>query len=281
MVRSLRMETLGPPCVSLYKPLKKSKKMKTYLHRLNLNRWSYFTLICLAIVGIQARANGSVVSLVDVNLTDAMSITGQTPVAGGITVTETYAETKRILYNTQYPILPDAQRYAIVAPNSTVPGYHYFDKVVTFSDAIANELFEFEFQILNSTGHRWWDYHFEIWNPTFTVRQTAPWFNNDPNNPQLDLFSDQFTGLELHPDVATFRKLPNLQEFHEDGEIGIYKLKMNLYAFANSDSGSFGMRQVATTTPEPASMAIFGIGSGMLLYARRRARSTAKSNEAN
>jgi hypothetical protein len=97
----------------------------------------------------------------------------------------------------------------------------------------------------------------------------------------VHLFSDQFTGLELHPDVATFRKLPNLQEFHEDGEIGIYKLKMNLYAFANSDSGSFGMRQVATTTPEPASMAIFGIGSGMLLYARRRARSTAKSNEAN
>ncbi len=249
--------------------------MKTCLHRLNLNRWSCFSLICLAIVGIQVRANGSVVSLMDVNLTDAMSITGQTPVAAGITVTETYAETKRILYDTQYPILPDAKTNAIVAPNN------YFDKVVTFSGALPNELFEFEFQILNSTGYRWWDYHFEIWNSTFTVRQTSPWFNNDPNNPQLDLFSDQFTGLELHPDVATFRKLPGLQEFHEDGEIGIYKLKMNLYAFANSDSGSFGMRQVATTTPEPTSMAIFGIGSGMLLYARRRARSTAKSNEAN
>jgi hypothetical protein len=255
--------------------------MKTCFLRLNLNRWSCFTLICLAIVGIQARANGSVVSLVDVNLTDAMSITGQTPVAGGITVTETYAENKLIRYDTQYPILPDAQHYAIVAPDLTVPGYHYFDKVVTFSGAIANELFEFEFQILNSTGHRWWDYHFEIWNPAFTVRQTAPWFNNDPNNPQLDLFSDQFTGLELHPDVATFRKLPNLPEFHEPGETGIYKLKMDLYSLTNMDSGSFGMRQVATTTPEPASMAIFGIGSGMLLYARRRARSTAKSNEAN
>jgi len=273
------METLGPPCVSLYKPLKKSKKMKTCLHRFNLNRWSYFTLICLAIVGIQARANGSVVSLVDVNLTDAMSITGQTPVAGGITVTETYADKKLIPYDTQYPILPDAKPYAIVAPDLMVPGgYHYFDKVVTFSSAQANVLFEFEFQILNSTGHRWWDYHFEIWNPAFTVRQTAPWFNNDP---QLDLFSDQFTGLELHPDVATFRKLPNLLEFHEHGETGIYKLKMDLYSLTNMDSGSFGMRQVATTTPEPASMAIFGIGSGVLLYARRRARPTAKSNEAN
>jgi hypothetical protein len=249
--------------------------MKTCLRRLNLNRWSYFTLICLAIVGIQARANGSVVSLVDLNPTDAMSITSQTNVTGGITVTETYAETKLIPYNTQYPILPDAQRWAIVTPSDT-----YFDKVVSFTGANSGELFEFEFQILNSTGHRWWDYHFEIWNPAFTVRQTAPWFNNVPTSPQLDLFSDQFTGLELHPDVATFRKLPNLQEFHESGETGIYKLKMNLYAFANSDSGSFGMRQVATTTPEPASMAIFGIGSGMLMYARRRARSTAKANEA-
>lgn len=254
--------------------------MKTCLRRLNLNRWSYFTLICLAIVGIQARANGSVVSLVDLNPTDAMSITGQTPVAGGVTVTETYAERKLIPYDTQYPILPDAGYFAIVAPNSTDPFYNYFDKVVTFSGALTNELFEFEFQILNSTPYDWRDYHFEIWNPTFTVRQTAPWFNNDPNNPQLDLFSDQFTGLELHPDVGTFRSFPGSGEIHEVGVTGVYKLKMNLYAFANSDSGSFGMRQVATTTPEPASMAIFGIGSGMLMYARRRARSTAKANEA-
>ena len=254
--------------------------MKTCLHRLNLSRWSHFTLICLAIVGIQARANGSVVSLVDLNLTDAMSITSQTPVAGGITVTETYAETNLIPYDTQYPILPDAGYFAIVAPNPTNPFYNYFDKVVTFSGALTNELFEFEFQILNSTPYDWRDYHFEIWNSTFTVRQTAPWFNNDPNNPQLDLFSDQFTGLELHPDVGTFRSFPGSGEIHEVGETGIYKLKMNLYALANSDSGSFGMRQVATTTPEPASMAIFGIGSGMLMYARRRARSTDKANEA-
>jgi len=89
-----------------------------------------------SIVGIQARANGSVVSLVDLNLTDAMSITSQTPVAGGVTVTETYAERKLIGYDTQYPILPDAGYLAIVTPSDT-----YFDKVVSFTGANSGELF--------------------------------------------------------------------------------------------------------------------------------------------
>ena len=242
-------------------------KRKKFKRKFNMKRLSYLTLICLLIIGVQAKANASVVSLVDLNLADAMSITGQTNTVGGITVTERYAESTLIPYDSQYPFPVGSCTSAIVTPSHT-----YFDKVVSFTGAIAGDLFEFEFQILNDTPYDWCDYHFEIWDTTFTTRQTASWFYDDA---QLDLFSDRFTGLELHTDVATFYGTPG----HKVGDTGVYRLKMELFAFANSDFGSFGMRQVATT-PEPASMAIFGIGGSMLMFVRRRrARLTAKANE--
>jgi hypothetical protein len=51
---------------------------------------------------------------------------------------------------------------------------------------------------------------------------------------------------------------------------------MELYSFTNSGSGTMGLRQVATTIPEPASMAIFGLGFSFVMAARRKRAKTAK-----
>lgn len=66
-------------------------------------------MICLSIIGIQAKAIAGVITLADLNLTDAMSITGQTANPSGVTVAETYAESTLIPYNSLVPIQPDAE----------------------------------------------------------------------------------------------------------------------------------------------------------------------------
>jgi hypothetical protein len=248
--------------------------MKSSMHKLNMRGWSYFTMICLSIIGIQAKANAGTITLTDLNLTDAMSITGQTNTAGGITVAETYAESTVIPYNTLVPTQPDAGHYAIVTP-----GHTYFDKTINFTGFSSGQIATFTFQITNSTPHHWSDYHYEIWNTSFTARAQAPWvFPNSPDFIQ-PLVSDQFTGTSIHPNVGSVYSAPGSEQRHEVGVTGIYTLRFELYSFANSGSGVFGLRQVATTTPEPASMAIFGIGGSMLMYARRRqGRSAAKGN---
>jgi hypothetical protein len=155
---------------------------------------------------------------------------------------------------------------AIVTPSHT-----YFDKVVTYNNIVSGELTEFQFEITNNTPFGWRDYHFEIWNDDFTARQQAPWASPNPNSGNLPtLYSDQFTGLVIHPNVATFHSFAGSGERHLKGETGIYTLRMELYSFNNTGSGSFGLRQVATTVPEPASMAIFGLGFSFVMAARRK-----------
>ncbi len=233
-------------------------------------------MICLSIIGIDAKANAGVITLVDQNLADAMSITGQTGMISGVTVTETYAESTLIPYNSLVPIQPDAGHLAVVTPG---PVHTYFDKVVTFSGFTSNEIGLMTFQITNSTPYDWSDYHFEIWDTSFTVREQAPWAFPNPPGFILPLVSDQFTGLSINPNVGSLYSFPGSGERHEVGVTGIYTLRMELFSFANSSSGQFGLRQVATVTPEPASMAIFGIGGSMLMYARRRRdRSASKGN---
>ena len=231
-------------------------------------------MICLPIIGVQSDASAGVITLTDVNIMDAMSITSQTGMASGVTVAETYAESTLIPYTGLVPIQPDAGQLAIVTP-----GHTYFDKIVNFSGFTSNEIGLMTFQITNSTPHDWLDYHFEIWNTSFTVREQAPWvFPNSPNF-TLPLVSDQFTGLSINPNVGSVFSFPNSGERHEVGVTGIYTLRMELFSFANTGAGQFGLRQVATTTPEPASMAIFGIGGSVLMYVRRRrGRSTSKDN---
>ena len=221
--------------------------------------------LALAAASICTPANAGTVSFSDLNLGDAMSITGITNTAYGVTVTESYGESTKIPYYSLVPIFPSAGKAFVT------PSYTYFDKVVTYSGFASGDIVEFQFEITNNTVCPWTDFHFEIWNDEFTARQQAPWASPNPNSDNLPtLYSDQFTGLVIHPNVATFHSFAGSGERHKIGEMGIYTLRMELYSFTNSGFGTMGLRQVATTIPEPASMAIFGLGFSFVMAARRK-----------
>jgi hypothetical protein len=241
--------------------------MKRTLTTSNIIRFAAFACLSILSVGSSLRATAGVITVADLNLSDQMSITSVTNTASGVTVVESYGESTLIPYVTLNPIQPDAEPYAVVTQAHT-----YFDKLVSYSGIAQGELTEFEFQILNNSAYPWKDYHFEIWNSNFTVRQNAPWASPNPPSNIPTLFSDQFTGLDLHPYVGTFYSAPGSGETHSIGELGTYKLRMELYAFNSTGAGEFGLRQVATAVPEPGSMAIFGIGCSLAMVMRRRRR---------
>ena len=241
--------------------------MKKTMSKSSLFGWGCGVFMSLVTVGMFNTANAGTITVSDLNLGDAMSITGITNTATGVTMTENYAESTLIPYTSLVPIFPDAGNMAIVTPTST-----YFDKVVTYTGIASGELTEFQFEITNNTPYRWRDYHFEIWNDDFTARQQAPWASPNPNSGNLPtLYSNKFTGLGIYPNIASFYSYPGSGERHGIGAMGIYTLRMELYSFTNSGTGTMGLRQIATTAvPEPASMAIFGLGFSFVMAARRK-----------
>ena len=240
--------------------------MKKTMSKSSIFGWGCGVFMSLMTAGMFNSANAGTLTFTDLNLGDAMSITGVTNTANGVTVTESYGESHMIPYTSLVPIFPDAKDTALVTSAHT-----YFDKVVTYSGFASGDLAEFQFEITNNTKHNWWDYHYEIWNEDFTARQQAPWASPNPNSGNLPtLYSDQFTGLVIHPNVATFHSFAGSGEKHLKGELGIYTLRMELYSFTNSGSGTLGLRQIATTVPEPASMAIFGLGFSFVMASRRK-----------
>jgi len=242
------------------------------MSRSRVYHWGLNLFLALA-ASICTPANAGTVSFSDLNLGDAMSITGITNTANGVTVTESYGESTKFPYMSLVPVFPDGGKIAFVTQNRT-----YFDNLVTYSGFASGDLVEFQFEITNHTDRYWRDYHYEIWNDDFTARRQAPRAFPNPNSGNLPtLFSNQFTGLVIHPNVATFHSFAGSGEQHDVGETGIYTLRMELYSFTNSGSGTMGLRQVATScVPEPASMAIFGLGFSFVMAARRKRAKTAK-----
>jgi hypothetical protein len=240
--------------------------MKKTISKSSIFGWGCGVFMSLVTVGMFNTANAGTLSFFDLNLGDAMSITGITNTANGVTVTESYGESTKFPYMSLVPIFPDGGKTAFLTQNHT-----YFDNLVTYSGFASGDLVEFQFEITNHTDRYWRDYHYEIWNDDFTARRQAPWASPNPNSGNLPtLYSDQFTGLVIHPNVATFHSFAGSGEQHEVGVTGIYTLRMELYSFTNSGSGIMGLRQVATTIPEPASMAIFGLGFSFVMAARRK-----------
>ena len=240
------------------------------MNRSRVSHWSLSLYLAIAAASICAPANAGTVSFSDLNIGDAMSITGINNTLNGVTVTESYGESTKFPYMSLVPIFPDGGKTAFLTQNHT-----YFDNLVTYSGFASGDLVEFQFEITNHTDRYWRDYHYEIWNDDFTARRQAPWAFPNPNSGNLPtLFSNQFTGLVIHPNVATFHSFAGSGEQHDVGETGIYTLRMEVYSFTNSGSGTMGLRQVATTIPEPASMAIFGLGFSFVMAARRKRAKT-------
>ncbi|HED00325.1 MAG TPA: PEP-CTERM sorting domain-containing protein [Proteobacteria bacterium] len=186
-------------------------------------------------------------------------------------------------YNEKYLTpYPSHDGYGIVNSNGD-----FFDKVVTFTNirgggsctcsgncgsgtcpccgCSGNEkIWAFEFQVHNTSPYAWSDYHFEFWDKDFTKQ-----YEN------LDLLTDWdsniFQNSSFDGSILQFWA-PNWQY---PSQTSTFLLYMDLGEFAHGccctcgcdhcrccACRSFGIRQVATTVPEPATMVL--VGSGLL-----------------
>ncbi len=140
----------------------------------------------------------------------------------------------------------------------------YFDKVVTFEDGDIDGLWALDFRVTNTSPYTWSDYHFEFWDASFTQRWADfPLVTTDPNlYPQAEIFQNwSFDGSMLQfwaPGWQSPGQTQQLVFWFDPSKIN------------SGQAGSFGIRQVATTVPEPGTLIL--LGSGLAAFAVRRRR---------
>jgi hypothetical protein len=209
----------------------------------------------------QAHAAASITDIT--NLPADYVITGQSnPFGNYLQVNETYSANTRFHYPSVF-----GDQIGLLTDNKV-----YWDKVITFDNALVDNVMTLDFTILNNTGGNWTDYHLEFWDPTFTTRLTYLSMLSASSN-QLGnfLLTTNAKGYGSDPSQAGsvmswWEAFPG--QVHEAGQWGHYTVSGNLSLITNLDAGSFGIRQVATI-PEPGSLAMIGVGLAGLLGFRK------------
>jgi hypothetical protein len=193
-------------------------------------------------------------SIRDVNPLDLNKITGQTEddVKNELIVGEDYNETRLIPY-------PSHDGYAIVNPAGG-----YFDKVVSYTAGDLDGPWVLDFGVVNTSPYCWSDYHFEFWNATFTDRLNL--------GPVGDVIFGWTNKIFQHSsfDGSTLKFWA--PEWQCPGQTNQFTILVNdLTKMGGAAPGSFGIRQVATTIPEPLTMlGLFAGISALGGYLRRR-----------
>jgi hypothetical protein len=163
---------------------------------------------------------------------------------------EDYNETHLIPY-------PSHDGFAIVNP-----GGGFFDKVVTYQLADVGGPWCFDFRVHNTSPYIWSDYHFEFWDAAFQNRL------NLAAGVVYKWSSSIFQNSSFDGSVLEFWA-PNWQVPCETNQLLFFV--NNLQNVAGAGPASFGIRQVATTVPEPLTM--LGLLAGVSLlggYVRQR-----------
>lgn len=202
-------------------------------------------LIVLSVVSVRA------LTVTDVYPNDLNEITGLAITSGKAVLLEDYNETYRVPY-------PSHDGYAIVNKDGK-----YFDKVFTFdSNDLNNPTWELDFMIKNTTPYDWSDYHFEFWDKDFQ--------NRYDKFPLVEYSSTVFQNDRFDGKVLEFWA-PGWQQSNSTEtfvlKIDLAKIDQDL---GGQGYGSFGIRQVATTVPEPTSMLLVGSALAGLFLARKR-----------
>lgn len=202
------------------------------------------------------------ITVVDVDTSDLNRIMSTSPspvdpISAVFTIWEDYDEVGLTPY-------PSHDGLAIINPDPGVnptTGARYsgwFDKIFTIDQFYLNP--SLIFVVENTTPYVWSDYHFEFWDPEFQNRNTfipsllAGW--------SADIFRN--SALNLGGDTLEFWA-PGWQA---PGDVQTFTLN-----FEFLEPGQFGIRQVATTVPEPATMLLLGMGLIGLAGARRKLKS--------
>jgi hypothetical protein len=190
--------------------------------------------------------------IADLDPTDLNSITLATvdPAHSELLTFEDYNETRLIAY-------PSHDGYAIVNPAGG-----YFDKIVTYQQADVGGPWAFDFRVTNTSPYTWSDYHFEFWDAAFQNRLKLAagvvygWSSSIFQNSSFDGSVLEFWA-------------PNWQVPGQTNQLLFFV--NNLQNVAGAGPASFGIRQVATTVPEPLTMlGLFAGVSALGGYLRRR-----------
>jgi hypothetical protein len=202
--------------------------------------------LCLTVLlSLLAFGKAHAILITDVYLNDGNIITSQGLASpNSYLVIENYGETRRVPY-------PSHDGSAIVNQQG-----NYFDKVLNLQGDVGQ--WALRFDVTNTTPYIWSDYHFEFWNATFTSRLT--------NFPLVGYGFSIFSNDAFDGSILQFWE-PNQQGI---GVTNNFALTFVLEDVRSQFGNLVGIRQVATTAPEPNVLAVFGIGLGGFLFMRRR-----------
>lgn len=172
-------------------------------------------------------------------------------------VQEDYNETRLVPY-------PSHDGYGIVNPKG-----NFFDKVVDLQSATGWETFVFT--VTNTSPYKWSDYHFEFWTSDFSTQLTSFPLERFPGDaghfPEGPWDNNIFLNSAFDGSVLSFWS----PAWQSPGQTNRFALTMDLNAIHAQYGSSFGIRQVATTVPEPKNIGLFMIGlSGLLLMRYRK-----------
>ena len=217
----------------------------------------YCVGVCALLVAPPAFGMG----IVDVNVNDLNFFTqapAEDDALNELLIFEDYNEDNLVPYASH-------DGWAIV-DNDPGEGITWFDKVVTFQQDDLDGKWALDFRVHNTSPYCWSDYHFEFWDEAFTHRLIDFPLENWSN----DIFQNSaYPGPWQGEGVLEFWS-PDWQCPCETNQ---FVLIFDPGLVNAGQEGSFGIRQVATTVPEPVTMAGLFLGVGSLLgYVRRRRR---------
>ena len=206
-------------------------------------------------------------SIVDVDPGDLNALWPIDESPGVLFVAESYGETSLIPYESH-------DGYAVVSADGGSDGSVFFDKVVTYEEVefLLGSLMEFD--VWNEGPYFWSDYHFEFWDADFTTRLdltpvVAAWDN-------YIFGSSAMTPVGLHfwsPEILAYDDL----QPPGAGNFILIDFAPLIDGPPELETGSFGLRQIATASPpstvipEPVTLGCMFLGiGGLASYVRKR-----------